>query len=66
MYTWIINKSPYPSRILKESKIFSENIYLIDHFSGKEPFLLNGNKSNQFFFAANATLDSNMASELYL
>lgn len=66
MCTWIINKSPYPSRILKESKIFSENIYLIDHFSGKEPFLLNGNKSNQFFFAANATLDSNMASELYL
>ncbi|MDG6882668.1 Uncharacterised protein [Phocoenobacter uteri] len=66
MNNWVIKKSPYSSKILLESKIFGDSIYLLDHYSGREPFLYNGKKSNNFAMTPHALLDSNMVSELYL
>ncbi|MGX3021293.1 hypothetical protein [Ursidibacter sp. B-7004-1] len=68
-YQWIINDSKKKSNLLDGHKIFEENIFILDHLSGKEPLLLNQNLiekgKNDLYFIPLALLDSNMVSAIY-
>ncbi|MCQ9121873.1 hypothetical protein BKG95_04915 [Rodentibacter pneumotropicus] len=68
-FQWIINGSKKKSNLLDNHKIFEENIFILDHLSGKEPFLFNQNLikkgKNDLYLIPLALLDSNMASAIY-
>lgn len=69
-YCWIIEESTKSSKLLNNHKEFCNEIFILDHLSGKEPSLFVQNtippvKIDNLKFFASALLDSNVMSSIH-
>lgn len=68
-YCWIIEESTKSSKLLNNHKEFCNEIFILDHLSGKEPLLFDKNiiagKKNNLKFCACTLLDSNVMSSIH-